>query len=98
MKSNVIETAKTESVEQAMLRKKVYRMIPVKSETIKHASFPFNKNDSVIVTMFKSEFEDFYITKETPTAIVWEIERATFEHAEIVYQAVIDRAKLAAGL
>lgn len=93
-----IKTSKTESVEQAMLRKKMYRMTPVKSETIKHASLPFNKNDSVIVTMFKSEFEEFYVTKETPHALVWEIERATFEQAEIVYQSVISLAKLAAGL
>lgn len=93
-----IKTSKTESVEQAMLRKKVYHMTPVKSETIKHASLPFNTNDSVIVTMFKSEFKEFYITKETPTALVWEIERATFEQAETVYQSVISLAKLAAGL
>ena len=98
MESNVVKTAKTETIEQATFRKKVFNMMPVKAEAIAHASLPFNGNDSVIVTMFKSEFEEFYVTKETPTAVVWEIERATFEHAEIVYQVVINRAKLAAGL
>lgn len=95
MESNAV---KTETIGQAMLRKEIFHMIPVKSETIEHASLPFNGNDSVIVTMFKSEFGEFYVTKETSTAIVWEIERATFEHAEIVYHVVINRAKLAAGL
>ena len=95
MESNAV---KTENIEQAMFRKEVFHMIPVKSETIEHASLPFNGNDSIIVTMFKSEFDEFYVTKETSAAIVWEIERATLEHAEIVYQVVIDRAKLAAGL
>lgn len=89
---------KTESIGQAMLRKKIFHMIAVKAETIERASIPFNGNDSVIVTMFKSDFEEFYVTKETPTALVWEIERATFEQAEIVYQSVIYLAKLAAGL
>lgn len=88
---------KTEDIEQAALRKKIFHMIPVKSETIEHASLPFNGNDSIIVTMFKSEFEEFYVTKETSIALVWEIEKATFEQAEIVYQVVINRAKLAAG-
>lgn len=93
------KTSQTESVEQTNVAQEgVYHMMPVKSETIKHASLPFNKNDSVTVTMFKSEFEEFYITKETPTTIVWEIERATFEHAETVYQSIISLAKLAAGL
>lgn len=95
MKDNSV---KTETIEQATFRKEIFHMIPVKSETIQHASLPFNGNDSVIVTMFKSEFEEFYVTKETSIALVWEIERATFEHAEIVYQVAIHRAKLAAGL
>ena len=73
-------------------------MIVVKTDTIEHASLPLNGDDSVIVTMFKSKFEEFYVIKETPRALVWEIEQATFEHAETVYQAVVNRAKLAAGL
>lgn len=89
---------KTEDIEQAALRKKIFHMTPVKSETIEHASLPFNGNDSIIVTMFKSEFEEFfYVTKETSIAVVWEIEKATFEQAEIVYQVTINRAKLTAG-
>lgn len=93
-----MQLVKTESIEQAMFRKEIFHMVAIKSETIEHASLPVNGSDSVIVTMFKSEFEEFYVTKETSIALVWEIERATFEHAEIVYQAVIDRTKLAAGL
>lgn len=89
---------KSESIEQAAIRKKIYNMIAIKTETIEHASLPFNGNDSVTVTMFKSEFEEFYVTKETSSALVWEIERATFEQAETVYQGAIYLAKLAAGL
>ena len=89
--------SKTEPIEQAALRKKIFHMTPIKTETIDRASLPFNGSDSVVVTMFKSEFEEFYVTKETSIAVVWEIEKATFEQAEIVYQVVINRAKLAAG-
>lgn len=85
MKSNVIETVKRS-------------MLLIKTETIEHASLPLEGDDSVTVTMLQSKFGEFYVTKETSSALVWEIERATFEHAETVYQAVIDRAKLAAGL
>lgn len=70
----------------------------VKIDTIEHASIPLNGDDSIIVTMLKSKFEEFYVIKETSKTLVWEIERATFEDAETVYQAVVDRAKLAAGL
>lgn len=73
-------------------------MLLVKTENIKHASLPLNGNDSVTVTMLQSKFGEFYVIKETSNELVWEIERATFEHAETVYQAVINRAKLAAGL
>lgn len=67
----------------------------VKTESIEQAMF---RKEIFHMVAIKSEFEEFYVTKETSIALVWEIERATFEHAEIVYQAVIDRTKLAAGL
>lgn len=73
-------------------------MLLIKTENIEHASLPFNGNDSVTVTMLQSKFGEFYVIKETSTTLVWEIERATFKQAETVYQAVINLAKLAAGL
>lgn len=62
-------------------------MLLIKTETVGH----------VTVTMLQSKFNEFYVAKEGQV-LVWEIERATFEQAEIVYQAIVDLAKLAAGL
>lgn len=62
-------------------------MLLIKTETVGH----------VTVTMLQSKFNEFYVAKERQV-LVWEIERATFEQAEFVYQAVVDLAKLASGL
>lgn len=73
-------------------------MLLIKTETVEHAAHMINGIDSVTVTMLQSKFGDFYVAKEGSSVLVWEIERATFEQAETVYQAVVDQAKLAAGL
>lgn len=70
-------------------------MLLIKTENIEHASLPFNGNDSVTVTMLRDKFNRYYVVKENSTTLVWEIEKATFEQAEIVYKANVDRAKLA---
>ena len=73
-------------------------MLLIKTETIEHAAVMVNGIDSVTVTMLQSKFGEFYVVKETSTTLIWEIERATYEQASLVYQVVIDQAKLAAGL
>ena len=70
-------------------------MLLIKTENIDHATLPFNGNDSVTVTMLQNKFGEYYVVKENSTTLVWEIEKATFEQAELVYQTVIDHAKLA---
>ena len=62
-------------------------MLLIKTETV----------GDVTVTMLQSKFNEFYVAKEGQV-LVWEAERATFEQAELIYQAVVDRAKLATGL
>lgn len=48
-------------------------------------------------SMLRDKFNRYYVVKENSTTLVWEIEKATFEQAEIVYKADVDRAKLAAN-
>ena len=43
--------------------------------------------------MLRDKFDRYYVVKENSIAFVLEIENATFEQAEIVYQANIDIAK-----